>query len=59
MVEVERNHACWSSWNTARRAASDINNGKRMSKPYVLHGMERIKAPIQVLVDFNSQNQNK
>jgi len=23
MVEVERNHAGWSSWNTARRAASD------------------------------------
>jgi len=32
MVEVERNHAGWSSWNTARRAASDRKQWKENVK---------------------------
>jgi len=32
MVEVERNHAGWSSWNTARHAASDRKQWKENVK---------------------------
>jgi len=32
MAEVERNHAGWSSWNTAHRAASDRKQWKENVK---------------------------